>query len=421
MSTRDARTVVHAGVGQYYDPIGSTNSGNLLNERYALSPLDTGRLTASGSNITLNGQTLDFPVPPTSFTGAQLLAALPEIRSHLSAALNPDNRDFSTRNLDRIKEASNLFDPDYRTPYAVHVNVGIQRELASRLVVNADVVLKRFVNTLLSAIDYNRWNSAGGPTIPACTAEQRDDVSVPCSNGPITFSNTAGRARYRGLLVRVNTNVSQGVQVQASYALGSYVGINGPGTATMGTGFNNNNWTENYGPLPTDIRHTLNVAGFVALPWNFQMAFSLSAYSRPPLTAYVSAADFNGDGTTNDLFPGTSVNQLGRGIDKSDLKRLVDRYNTLYARTPITLPLTYSFNDTFTTTDLRITHTFTLNTALRLSLIGEVFNVFNTANLVQYSGNIADPTSFGQPGGRFDQVFGSGGPRAIQLGARLRF
>jgi Carboxypeptidase regulatory-like domain len=421
MATRDARTVVHAGVGQYYDPIGSTNSGNLLTERYALSPLGTGRLTASGSNITLNGQTLDFPVPPTSFTGAQLLAALPEIRSHLSAALNPDNRDFSTRNLDRIKEASNLFDPDYRTPYAVHVNVGIRRELESRLVVNADVVLKRFVNTFLSAIDYNRWNSAGGPTIPACTAEQRDDVSVPCSNGPITFSNTAGRARYRGLLVRVNTDVSPGVQVQASYALGSYVGINGPGTATTGTGFNNNNWTENYGPLPTDIRHTLNVAGFVALPWKFQMAFSLSAYSRPPLSAYVNAADFNGDGTTNDLLPGTSVNQLGRGIDKSDLKLLVDRYNTLYSRSPITLPLTYSFNDTLTTTDLRITQTFTLNRGLRLSLIGEVFNVFNTANLVQYSGNIADPTSFGQPGARFDQVFGSGGPRAIQLGARLRF
>jgi hypothetical protein len=303
----------------------------------------------------------------------------------------------------------------------VHVNVGIQRELAWRLAVSADVVWKRFVNTFLSAIDYNRWNSAGGPVIPACAIEQRDDVSAPCSNGPITFSNTAGRARYRGLLVRVNKGVSQGVQVQASYALGSYDGVNGPGNATTGTGFNNHNWTENDGPLPTDIRHALNVAGFTALPWNFQLAFSLLAHSRPPLSAYVSAADFNGDGTTNDLLPGTTVNQLGRGIDKNDLKLLVDRYNTLYARTPITLPATYSFNDTFVTTDLRITRTFTLDKALRVSLIAEVFNLFNTANLVQYGGNVADPASFGQPGGRFDQVFGSGGPRAIQFGARLRF
>jgi hypothetical protein len=420
MATHDAKTVVHAGAGRYYDPIGSTNSGNLLNERYALSPLGTGRLTASGSNITLDGQTLDFPLAPTSFTGAQLLAALPEIRSRLSAALNPNNRDFSIRNLDRIKEASNLFDPDYRTPYAVHVNVGIQRELASRLAVSADVVWKRFVNAFLSGIDYNRWNSAGGPVIPACTAEQRDDVSASCSNGPITFSNTAGRARYRGLLVRVNQGLSRGGQVQASYALGGYTGINGPAPAMTGTGFNNDNWAENDGPLPTDIRHGLNVGGFVTLPWSFQVAFSLSAHSRPPLSAYVSAADFNGDGTTNDLLPGTTVNQLGRGIDKSDLKLLVDRYNTLYARAPITLPVTYSFNDTFMTTDFRLTCTFTLS-RVRLSLIGEVFNVFNTANLVQYGGNITDPTSFGRPSGRFDQAFGSGGPRAIQLGARLRF
>jgi hypothetical protein len=54
-------------------------------------------------------------------------------------------------------------------------------------------------------------------------------------------------------------------------------------------------------------------------------------------------------------------------------------------------------------------------------LLGEVFNLFNTANLVQYSGNLNEPGSFGQPGARSDQVFGSGGPRAFQLGARLSF
>ena len=49
----------------------------------------------------------------------------------------------------------------------------------------------------------------------------------------------------------------------------------------------------------------------------------------------------------------------------------------------------------------------------------EVFNLFNTANLVQYGSNLANPTTFGQPGSRVSQVFGSGGPRALQLGARL--
>jgi hypothetical protein len=50
-----------------------------------------------------------------------------------------------------------------------------------------------------------------------------------------------------------------------------------------------------------------------------------------------------------------------------------------------------------------------------------VFNLFNTANLMGYSGNLLSPALFGQPGGRFTQVFGSGGPRAFQFGARASF
>jgi hypothetical protein len=58
---------------------------------------------------------------------------------------------------------------------------------------------------------------------------------------------------------------------------------------------------------------------------------------------------------------------------------------------------------------------------VRFVLFGEVFNLLNTANLIQYSGNIADTAAFGQPGARSSQVFGSGGPRAFQLGARISF
>jgi len=56
----------------------------------------------------------------------------------------------------------------------------------------------------------------------------------------------------------------------------------------------------------------------------------------------------------------------------------------------------------------------------RLSLIGEVFNLYNKANLLGFSGDLTSPT-FGQPTSRTTQVFGSGGPRAFQLALRLSF
>ena len=111
--------------------------------------------------------------------------------------------------------------------------------------------------------------------------------------------------------------------------------------------------------------------------------------------------------------------------------RLVQSYNQQFANkltaggqtAPIlTLPANYSFNDNFFTQDLRVGRTFQLlSEHVRLSVFGEVFNLFNTANLVQYGGNLNEPSSFGQPGARFSQVFGSGGPRAFQFGARISF
>ena len=62
-----------------------------------------------------------------------------------------------------------------------------------------------------------------------------------------------------------------------------------------------------------------------------------------------------------------------------------------------------------------------MDQAGRLTLYGEVFNLLNTANLVGYGANLANPAEFGQPGSRFTQVFSSGGPRAIQLGMRVSF
>jgi hypothetical protein len=182
--------------------------------------------------------------------------------------------------------------------------------------------------------------------------------------------------------------------------------------------------------MPTDVRHILNVSGYVELPWRFQVAFNVSATSRPPFTAWLDGMDLDGDGTRNDLLPGTTVNSFDRGLDHADLARLVDIYNQRIAGQSlccnqtaprVTLPAAYTFFDNFFTQDLRVTRVLTYGRHFRLAVFGEVFNLFNTANLLGYSGNLLSPAMFGQPNARFTQIFGSGGPRAFQLGARGSF
>jgi len=433
--TGDGKTVIRGGAGLYYDPV-SLNSVDIGNERQALSPLGTGRRTTPGRAIfypPLNSF-LAFTSIPTRFTGANLLAILPGIRADLLSQLNPNNRDFSVLNIDRDKAASNLSDPFYQTPYALHFSLGVQRELARDLVLTADFAWRRFLHTFINGIDYNRFNSPH-PVIPKCKPAQASNLTAACSLDAITFDSTTGIAQYKGLLVRLEKRFSNGTQFLVSYALGSDKGSNGAAASGAetgaGAGFNNFNWFENYGPLPTDIRHILNFSGLVDLPRRFQASWSISAYSAPPFSAYFTKVDFNGDGTLSDLLPGTTVNAFNRGLGKADLVRLVQNYNQQFAgrltfggqTAPlVTLPANYSFNDNFFTEDLRLSRTFNLRREhLHLMVFGEVFNLFNTANLVGYLGNLTDPSSFGQPAARFSQVFGSGGPRALQFGARLWF
>jgi hypothetical protein len=156
---------------------------------------------------------------------------------------------------------------------------------------------------------------------------------------------------------------------------------------------------------------------------------SWSASSAPPFNAIVNGIDFNGDGTTGDLLPGATVGQFNRGRGAADLVRLIEQFNRTYAGTNdshgraiprLTLPSGYSFDHDFQSLDLRLSRVFAIGERWRMSVIGEVFNLYDAANLTGYSGDLT-ATAFGRPTARVTQVFGSGGPRAFQLAMRVSF
>jgi hypothetical protein len=124
-------------------------------------------------------------------------------------------------------------------------------------------------------------------------------------------------------------------------------------------------------------------------------------------------------------------NCFNRGCAEDDLAQAVTQFNQQFAGgrdarnqaiSALALPADYELGDNFSSQDLRLTKTFGLRGDNRkLAVFVEVFNVFNVANLGGYSFNLSNPATFGQPTNRASQVFGSGGPRAFQLGGRFTF
>jgi len=235
--------------------------------------------------------------------------------------------------------------------------------------------------------------------------------------------------------LRADKRFSHGFQILGSYAWSSNIGTPGTGLVnpttggTTGPGLNLDNWHQTPAPLITDYTHVVNVSAVAKLPWRFDLGLNFSYSNAPPFSPIVGGIDFNGDGTTGDLLPGTTAGAFNRGLGRTDLVRLVDQFNQTYALTldprgrtvpRIALPASYSFDHGFQALDLRLSRTFVFRERWRLSLIGEVFNLNNAANLSGYSSDLTSP-AFGQPTARFTQLFGSGGPRAFQLAMRMSF
>ena len=463
---KNGRTVIRGGAGIYRDEASLVWKAR---ERAYIGPSGNGRVIVDGA---VTG--LTFTSTPTGFTGADLMPLLPGLRSNLAFRFG-DGSDLSVRGIEVIKQGDQIVDPDSTTGYSIHLNAGVQRELKPNLVLTADYVMRRYLHVGpfqgVFIIDRNRFNRprvtgvdpntgvvsfVRDPVIPLCTPAQTNalDPKDNCSTGPINIFESGANYRYQGLHLKLEKRYSSGLQFTLGYAWAMNTGF------IWENGFTDyNDHRLSYGNMSGHRRHRLTVSGVWTLPehrgeskllrglmnsWTLSLISQI--YSAPPLNTLLNGLDLDGDGLSVTLLPGTTQeNSLGQGLSASALQGLVSQYNAdVEARTrrvtnpdgsvtvvrprtpfnqiinPIALPEKFSNGDSFLTQDVRLTRAVKISERVRLSLIGEVFNLFNIANLTGFSGVLNQP-NYGLPSARAAQVFGPGGPRAIQLAARVVF
>ena len=428
--TSDNKTVIRGGAAIYYD---TWNIYNRFIERVILGPVGTGRPVLGdsvffGAISALNGfaQLPSSIVPtslqtePTNFSGVEFERLAPFFASGAEAELgNPNNTSLAVRNVQLFKTGQGLIPENFRLPYSEHASVGIQREVRPDLVITADLVFRQYLHQLINDTDLNHFYSSAGPVIPKCAAGQALNLTAECSSGVIETNISGARSHYKGLLMKVNKRFSHNTAGTLAYAYAHAIGYNGL--------VDNSNWFASWGPQSG--HQTLTGSLVVALPWGFQLSGITSFQSAAPFEPNLAGVDLNGNGSVEVLgmnalggsaLPGGGYNQFGVSKGKNDLAQLVSQLNQTYGMS-IVLPANYSFPRSFSSQDLRVTKVFRLHgERWRLTVLGECFNLFNIANLTNYNSALNAP-NFGQATQRESNIFGTGGPRAFQLGSRIVF
>ena len=430
--TKDNKTVIRAGSAIYYD---TWDIFNRLIERVLLSPVGTGRIPLPDTTFFpfVSGLLSPSPVPatnfsgqPTSFTGTELELFLPTFVAQSVAKLNSG---LPGPNVDLFKTAQGLIPQNFRLPYSEHASIGVQRELRSDLVLSADFVFRQYMHQLINGPDLNHYNSVQGPVIPACKPGQALLVPFECSVGPLEAEISGGRSHYKGLLMKLDKRFSKRTTATLAYAYADQVGYNGL--------IDDSNYFASWGPQAGHQTITGSIVAF--LPYGIQVSGIASYQSAAPFQPFVTGVDFNGNGVFatagESLYPGAPLpgggfNQFDVGKGKGDLIQLVNQYNQTYAGKTdplghlypsITLPSSFNFPRPYNSEDIRVTKFFKLHgERWKLSVFGECFNVFNIANLTFYN-EVLNAPNFGQASQRTSNIFGSGGPRAFQLGSRITF
>jgi hypothetical protein len=276
----------------------------------------------------------------------------------------------------------------FKVPYALQFNIGLQRELKPGTVISADYIENHAIGLPFFLVDFERRRDAaflnpaaaqtqinrvlGGLTVDQwMAANPTRTISAFSLVNDTIWQGVAGTAftrarffqggftRYRGLQVSIRGRqrsawkILKEASYVASYALGRGETSGAASRVEFVAGpLDNRRWNrkETFGPNNLDFTHSLHVGGLMTVPggfrlnsvWSFRTAGAQNLYV-PNLGGAISGTngffgtDINGDGGVGttpraDVLPGVNAGQFGRAVkDFKALNQIIQQFNQNYA------------------------------------------------------------------------------------------
>jgi hypothetical protein len=380
-STADARTSIHGGYGIYYDRV----TLEIISLERGLDGRALPIEVRAGNVFFIDPMTGKFP------------PFAPNIQNPFTGFILPGAG----------AAGINIIDNNLQNPMVQQMNVGLQRDLPSHLVIRADYLHNFGTHFIIG-------RSIG-------------TVFNPVVGGPDTVKNleSSVNTKYDGMLLSLEKRFSRGYQFRASYTLSKSFNYANDDQIPFSNGpINPNNLRLEYGPTPNDQRHRFAFSGLLDLPAGFRLAPVWTLASGVPMDILLP------DGSSR--IPTLQRNAGGRlfhnGAELNNFLRQVNAGGGVNGQLLPLVPDDARFNDNFNSLDLRVARPFKFGERARLEPIVEVFNLFNMTNVLgvsnrNYSGfsNVLGSQDFGRAVTTAGGVFGSGGPRAFQFAARFTF